>query len=152
GGWAGGARAAAGPARRGRAHADPGGFARGAAADAGAPHAHRRAVRGGAGLQVRAAARPLRVGGGGWWHPRLLRVIVRAARVTFRSSAFRQKVSPVRRGRMPHAPANQGGLMNHDTPGAVPSDDFPFLGPAVSPRRSEGGAPLYDEGELPGPF
>src|SRR5690606_6678886 len=51
-----------------------------------------------------------------------------------------------------HAPVSQGEFMNGDTPGAVPSDDTPFLGPAISPRRREGGAPTHEAGELAGPF
>lgn len=42
--------------------------------------------------------------------------------------------------------------MNRDTPDAVPSDDFPFLGPAVSPRRREAGSTPRESGELAGPF
>ena len=42
--------------------------------------------------------------------------------------------------------------MNGDTPGAVPSDDFPFLGPAVSPRRRDAATPPQEAGELAAPF
>ena len=42
--------------------------------------------------------------------------------------------------------------MNHDTPGAIPSDDLPFLGPAISPRRPVSGSPLGDADELAAPF
>lgn len=42
--------------------------------------------------------------------------------------------------------------MNRDTPDAVPADDFPFLGPAISPRRRDAGFPLGGEDELSGPF
>jgi hypothetical protein len=42
--------------------------------------------------------------------------------------------------------------MNHETPGAAPADDFPFLGPAVSPRRRDVAAPFGGAGELAAPF
>lgn len=42
--------------------------------------------------------------------------------------------------------------MNRDTPGAVPSDEFPFLGPAISPRRRDLATPLTETDELAGPF